>query len=459
MDLEAHKHRDYPDVLIGILKDLLAELRPKSSWYDLWGPQRRARRQCGRLLKRLNDIEARAPETNYTIDKSDSSRRGHQVNAGASRWQLFAFWRHERRRAADVRSSGTYAKTKIQELRDLVPELQGLLRTLVDHTPATSCLIFLDDFYFIARGDQPPVLDFLHGSAKGTGTWLKVGGVGRRLNAYEEGDPPVGLKEDEDAHKLELDLTLENFNTAKDFLEEVLRGILEPIGVAPSELITDEGRNRLVIACGGAVSRDYLTLILAALDVALEHRAKRNAAGADLRLSAEDIQKAASTRSRRKEEADFEADAGEDAPALRARWRDVRDFVKTRPGDESPFFLVRVDEMSETRWGRELASLESLRLIHRIGYQTPNTDSWRGINCVVFMIDYGFVAVQRLTSAKYWDFWKGQREMDRLRRAGWVYTLDWREKAQAAQVSDGSAPLATKEDQLSLLDGRDDEST
>lgn len=425
VDLETHKGRQYPDVLIDILEDLIENLRPKFTPL-LLGVSGRLRRKSKRILKELREIRSQAPQTDYRVDQSQTRERHGEIGIWGRFKQIGGRFSGASGRRRSVQSSGSYTRDKIESLQEVGPEIQELLQGLVASTESKSCLIFLDDYYFIRQQDQAKVLDFLHVIAKGTGTWLKVGGVGSRLRTYEEGDPPRGMKDGQDVHKLELDLTLENFNTAREFLESVFAGVCEPLGLRVRDVLTDEARKRLVIACGGAVSRDYLSLILDALDVAYERRAKKGESGA-FKLSTEDITKAASGRARKKEEEDLSLDAGGEAQSLRVRWRDVRDFAKSRDRDGSPFVLVRTDHMSETTWGREIASLEALRLLHRIGYQTPNAERWRGINCVVFTIDYGFLAVQRLTSAKYWDFWRGQRQMDRLRRATWVYDPDWRE--------------------------------
>lgn len=53
-----------------------------------------------------------------------------------------------------------------------------------------------------------------------------------RLNPFVEGDPPCGMQIPQDASEISLDITLSQFKAAQSFLEAVLSGICQPLGVA-----------------------------------------------------------------------------------------------------------------------------------------------------------------------------------------------------------------------------------
>ena len=79
-------------------------------------------------------------------------------------------------------------------------------------------LIVVDDFYHVPYKDQPNVLAYLHQIVKNLNIFLKA-----------------------------LDITLSQFSSAQTFLEAVLAGISEPLGIEIDTLITDGGRQRLVL--------------------------------------------------------------------------------------------------------------------------------------------------------------------------------------------------------------------
>jgi hypothetical protein len=103
----------------------------------------------------------------------------------------------------------------------------------------------------------------------------------------------------------------------------------------------------------------------------------------------------------------------------------------------------------DTSWGREIVELEDLRFVHRIMTTPPNTASWWGVDTTVFMVDFAALLAKRMRKAPV-EFWKPGKS-DELRRAEWVYLLDWTASSNA--VKDGprevlptSEPLPFKED-------------
>jgi len=294
---------------------------------------------------------------------------------------------------------------------------------------------------------QSDVLDFLHRVCKGTGVWLKVGGVGSRIVPFKDGDPPVGMQRGQDIDPLELDVTLGNFATAKQFLERVMNGVLSPFNVSVADLLADGARDRMVLACGGAVARDYITLTEGAIDEAIE-RLNRQGNTTDqtvVRVRAEDVHNAVRRRIADKETESISKDADQAAAtAINSRWRDVCEFAKSR--NDSAFVLVEVSRLESEEWGSQILQLENLRLLHRVAEVVPKTEAWRGRRTVVYMIDLGQLANQRVTT-EIVPFWTGQGELDRLRRAQWVYDPDWRTQPIPAGADDGDvAPTATAAD-------------
>jgi hypothetical protein len=460
IDMERYKGRAFPDVLIEILIALLDEVQPRVRFAQLYGDLRlrwsfrRTRRELSKLLQEpqqvLNNLQrvaSRGSERNLAA-KAAIATRGTEASGKLAR------------KTSSVESldqTAQFVELKIERLQALASRISGELRALVERSAQRRAIVFIDDFYFVRLADQPWVLDYLQQVCKGTGTWLKVGGVGTRMNTFIDGDPPTGMQPNQDIDLLPIDIALDGFSTAQRFLEEMLDGVLTPLDCSTRQLFTDTARSRMVLACGGAVARDYITLTTAALDVATDRLSKKGRVKDDdeIKIQTEDVNTAARRRVNEKEEKDLQADAGSDASKFRDRWRDMCDFVREQ--GNSAFVLVRQRDLDQADWGAEIRQLENLRLLHRIRDTVPNTPNWRGVKTVVFMIDLGQVANTRLR-AGIPEFWKNTAQFDKLRRAEWVYLPEWRDKLAlkpAAKIktaqTDGEDDREIADDQIPTL--------
>lgn len=433
VDMEKFKNRPFPDVLVEILITLLDELRPpvrlKTLLRDV-GLRRRFKASHRELTAMLRDPQSWSKELRRSTNKSSGLAAKVSLEGGATGSGVGAKGAlsssGSKEAASAVVESAAYEELKIERLQQLASRLSEEFSALISDSDADRAVIFIDDFYYVRLDDQPQVLDYLKSVAKGTGIWLKVGGVGERMRTFRDGDPAVGMQMNQDIFPLAIDITLDDFGTAQRFLERMMDGILKDFNLSTAQLFTETARSRMVLACGGAVARDYITLTSGALDAAVE---RLNRAGAPepqsfVNIQAEDVNVAASKRMNKKEEEELSLDAGEDATRLRVRWRDVCEFVREI---DSAFVLVRQKDLDETQWGADIRQLENLRLLHRIRDTKPNAPNWRGVKCVVFMVDLGQLTVKRLQKAIP-RFWENTQEFDKLRRAEWVYAPDWQAK-------------------------------
>lgn len=445
IDMEKFKGRPFPDVLIEILIALLDEvepsIRPKSLIRDLRIRRqfKRSRRELRVLLKDPQSVTRKMQRENEQARKAGVT--GRLSRTGDAEVSLGGELTSASRSSAIV--AAEFEELKIERLQQLASRLSSELTELVRGANQHKAVVFIDDFYFVRLGDQPDVLNYLQQVVKSTGIWLKVGGVGTRMRPFRDGDPPVGMQPDQDIDRLPIDVTLNDFSTATRFLEQMLDGVLKPIGLTTIQLFTESARSRMVLACGGAVARDYVTLTAAALDAAIERLNKQAPPTPDtmVNIQTEDVNLAARRRMNEKEEQELNQDAGQDAAHLKDRWRDVCDFAREQ--GNAAFVLFRQKDLDEASWGEEIRQLENLRLLHRIKDTVPNTPNWRGVKTMVFMVDLGQVAVQRLMTGIP-SFWQGAIEFDKLRRAEWVYGPEWRAKLEEKNVRKSSKTITAE---------------
>ena len=294
----------------------------------------------------------------------------------------------------------------------------------------------LDDFYHVPADDQPDVLAYLHQVVKNLNIYLKICGVRHRLSPFVEGDPPRGMQIGQDA----ADITLERFQAAQTFLEKVLSGICEPLGIPIDVLLTDGGRQRLVLGSGG-VARDYLYLTQNALRNASERAP--NPSRAHNRIGAEDVNEAAAELSALKQQ-DLARDAGPNADAVRQRLSDVAKFCLDVNGTN--VFLVEGTNLQEQDWGKEIQALADLRLVHQIGNLSVQTGSYRGRRFVGFTLDLSNWTGTRSEKIRQIEFWTTDGR-EQARRARLIYAPGAAERpARPAPARAARADAATDEE-------------
>ncbi len=70
----------------------------------------------------------------------------------------------------------------------------------------------------------------------------------------------------------------------------------------------------------------------------------------------------------------------------------------------------------------------------------PNTATWRGVETVVFMVDFAALVQKRMRKAPV-EFWKAGKS-DELRRAEWVYEPKWTEASAKGKTGNGGGKVS-----------------
>jgi len=277
----------------------------------------------------------------------------------------------------------------IASAQRIIPDIQQLLQRFLS-TNGLRLFIFIDDFYYLARSDQPQLLDMLHGSVRDADAWLKIATI-KHLTRWYQTAPPLGLQTGHDAGHLDLDVSLQDPARAKAFLEEILANYAWHVGIKRlSSLFASGALNRLVLA-SGAVPRDYLTLSAGALTRTRTRSKSRLVGTQDVNQAAGD---AAQVKVQELED-DLAAEHAGGSRTLAALER-LRAFCLE--GESSTYFRVdfRDKERNPTEYGM-LTSLLEVRLTHLID---PSISGGRaGERFEVFMLDLSQFSGARLKQA------------------------------------------------------------
>lgn len=272
--------------------------------------------------------------------------------------------------------------------RQLIPKTQRLLRKFSD-TADAAVFLFIDDFHYLERSTQPLFLDMLHGCVRDVPAWLKIATI-QHLSRWFESSTQLGLQSGHDATIVDLDLTLQDPNAAKEFLEKVLSVYCLHCGISSlADVFSKQNAlDRLVLA-SGAVPRDYLTLCSTSLQEA------RGRSRARL-VGAQDVNKAAGDAKQRKlDELEDDAAATEGESRLVV---DALQKIRRFCIDEKGWTYFRIDfrdkEQHMDQYGI-LQMLVDLRFVHLVE-RSLSDERQAGQRSEIYMLDLSQFAGQRL---------------------------------------------------------------
>jgi len=387
IDLESFKGHAYPDVLLSVLIQTFQEfelwlrtaaVNPSTKttfWKNLFGriPLRPAfnKKEAENLA---NGLKEKIGELTIVLNSSDqiNIQRVHknelQSNVEASAIGSLSSPIAQIKSGASAGESQTNTE-EIQEVFQVnktdflhrhILEYQDIFKEMSRISDGDSYL-FLDDLYYIKRSDQAKLVDYFHRIAKGNNLWLKVGTVRHRSTWYVKGDPTYGLKLGDDAHEINLDLTLENYSTTKKFLLAILHAFVEESQLPDlKKIFVDDAIDRLVLASGG-VARDFLGIFDQSITVAKERIASGDKFRTE-RVGREDVNRAAGKYSTTKMD-EFKIDMinDEEHISLEDTFKRIKTFCINYA--KSNLFLY---ESAKEKGLATLQELMDLRLIHKV---------------------------------------------------------------------------------------------
>ncbi|MGP3661127.1 ATP-binding protein [Burkholderia gladioli] len=295
----------------------------------------------------------------------------------------------------------------LEDVAILVPLLQQECSRFTLQAQRTIYL-FVDDIHYLPSVDVPYFLDLLHGVTRDNLVWLKIAGIQHQTRWFVP-VPPIGLQTGHDAAIINLDVTLEHPERAKQFLESVLRGYIEECNASPlSNVLSTAALDRLVLASGG-VPRDFLTLCAASIQTA---RQRPNAKT----VGVQDVNNAAGVAGQTKLqelEDDAAATSGRSGELV-ASLNIVREFLLTT--EAITFFRVDFrDKELRTVEYRALQALADLRMLHLIN-PSLSDQHHAGQRAEVYLLDLSQYSGSRLKQGIHvLDFERGHMVLKRTR--------------------------------------------
>ncbi|MEQ1949624.1 MAG: hypothetical protein ABL995_20700 [Bryobacteraceae bacterium] len=437
VDLESFKGHSYPDVLISILIQTLerfaqwldsAAINPSnktSFWQKLFGttPKRppfdkkstkdlsdRLREEISYLKKVLLEEDQIATEVRSlkSENTADSIEATGKLAAGGAGLESKASTEKSGSTADERRER--FTRNKLDLLHRRIIEYQKIFRDLAVLSKGDAYLV-LDDLYHIKRVDQPRVVDYFHRLGKSANLWIKIGTIRHRSTWYVNGDPPIGMKIGDDGDEIDLDLTLEKYQQAKDFLSRILRGFFDAAGLKIDDVLTDGALDRLVLASGG-VARDFLGIFRRSIGIARN----RNSGARGPKIGVEDVNAAAGEYDQYKREELSRDTFQEEEQPIEREFGNIREFCL----DSANANCFLIDQNAPPELANRVEELTDLRLVHKVRSRVT-IPSRPGKLYEAYMLDVSqYTASRKKRELEIIEFWRAD-STERLRRVSLIY--------------------------------------
>jgi len=268
---EDFKHHSFPNVLIEILDSLFAELQCNlSGWF---GKKKRSRELIAEIRREMTRLREQEDETQTEVVESHTTKdeKGEKTS-GSLELEGFGLAGESTR----VQGTGTaievrYAQrtAKLRELNTWLPQLKRQIREFFELSVTVKAVFLqLDDFYHLARFDQPDVMDYLHRLCKDLPLYFKVATLRHSSTLYaDRSGQPIGAQERHDYQPINIDFAFADFRKTATQNRQIFGEFAKLAGLDADDidvLFKGEGFDRLIMA-GGGVPRDCLSLFLEAL--------------------------------------------------------------------------------------------------------------------------------------------------------------------------------------------------
>lgn len=425
IQMDEHKKLTYPDILIRLLIEILDGPLPV--------PLRRLRRAFrvpaspDRLIRELRALLDRADESE--VVRWESSENTDAASTGIRVAQAGASVSSSSRRLNDTTSSFRHRK-----LDTLERHFRDYKQVIQSHQPKQQrhSAVIIDDFYLLDPANQPDVLDYLHRLLRDTRFYLKVGTVRHRTTLVRNYPQTVGLELSQDVEVIDLDRTLEDLESTKSFLSQMLDTLGDQSGLenASTVLFNPDAFEALTLASGG-VPRDFLTIFRYAIESA-------RAEGKTRWLTPTNIYKGASRLAWQTKLKSMRDDVSGDASGLERLLTDLIVFC-TREKKKTAFLISQDEAQRSPEEFERIQQLMDFKLIHVVEPDT-SAASGRSGRYAAYTLDFSFFMEPRRRNIEVVEFWKidEQRRRVGIREAP-VYPLD-RAKAAFEDLSSPADP-------------------
>jgi hypothetical protein len=386
VDTDEIKRLGYPDVLIRLLLSVM-ESTPtaKQNWRKFLFCKSKIQKHIENLRVLLSQAEHKK------VKEEDKKSTG--VDAGGQYGGANAKFS----KSTSLGKLSEFEENKLDTLERHLSDYKTALIEELQKSNYETGYVILDDYYLIKKERQPDVIDYMHRLLRGTDYYLKVGTVRHRTNLIRNEEQTIGVELRQDIEELNLDRTLENLPTASNYLASILNSMGKKVHLqdASTVIFNSQAFEKLVIASGG-VPRDFLTIFVDAIDVAV-------AGGRTNYLTPTDIWKSASSLSYRTKLKNLRDDVFKDADAIENVFRDLMRFC-IQEKKKTCFLISQEDAQKHPHIHEIVLQLMDFKLIHVVEPDTSAASGRQG-RYEAYTLDFSLFMEPRKRNIDIVEFW------------------------------------------------------
>ena len=273
IDVEQIAQKSYPNLIIEILLIIFRDLHVRTRTGILNKLNIQRRNLAGELeteIRELESLHSRPDEFKQKVKLRDTNEESAKLEEEISIVQkilrLGASLSNRRETEQAIEEEATMRK--IGALFNEIKSYRALIKKSLEELSFDCLYILVDDFYQIDLVHQPLIADYLKRLIRGIPCYLKIATVrNRTLLFIRDNLTEAGLQAAHDYTSLELDFSLDDFESAKNFLLTILRNVcsgkLDPL--SPDALFESDGIDalNLLTEASGGNPRDFINLLYA----------------------------------------------------------------------------------------------------------------------------------------------------------------------------------------------------
>ena len=273
VDIESIAQKSYPNLIIEILliifRDLLTQVETGFFSKLIKGDLAKRIRSA---INQLETLRRRADTSKHIV--SDQTQKtlgrefGEELTIITNILKLAAKVSDSKAVVSEEKFEETFDKIRV--LFNNIGDYRKLIGESLRNVKIETLYILVDDFYQIDSLHQPLVADYLKRLFRGIPCYLKIATARNRSLLFVKDDlSEAGLQAEQDYRSVDLDLSLDDFQRAKDFLSAVLQNIFEQklSPLTPDALFDFSGTSGLttLTEASGGNPRDFINILRVAV--------------------------------------------------------------------------------------------------------------------------------------------------------------------------------------------------